>query len=145
MSNYGFTAYEKSSEKEFSRYNNQYILRPVERNIVLVQDISYMVNLAEVEKYPSKHKFRLPEHLIRLFKNNGWQFHFLPIPNEEQALYIPIIDLKPLFKKLKDWKGGDIDFYVFYVPKNTTIYFQQIARMRNDRKHCGSLVLIGFQ
>lgn len=149
MSSYGFRAYDKSSEKEFTQANNQYILRATDHSQTpFVRDIDYMIPFSDLSREKRKTVFTLPKSIISEFKNNGWEFHFIPMPFDKGAdlYYIPIIDLADIHRKLRNWDGNDIVFNVYYVPKNMTIYFQEIRRgLRNRNIKCGCFILVGFR
>jgi hypothetical protein len=149
MPNYGFRAYEKSSEKEFTQANNQYMLRATDHSgTPFVRDIDYNIDFGNLPKEKRKTVFTLPKSIISEFKNNGWEFHFIPMPFDQgkDLYYIPIIDLVDIQQKLKNWDGNDIIFNVYYVPKNLTIYFQQIRRWIQDHNiKCGCFILVGFR
>jgi hypothetical protein len=149
MSSYGFRAYDKSSEKEFTQANNQYLLRAIDYNqSPYVRDIDYRIDFANLPKEKRKTVFKLPKSLISEFKNKGWDFHFIPVPFDQNAdlYYIPIIDLNSIFEKLKNWDGNDILFNVYYVPKNLTIYYQDIlGAMRTRNLKCGCWILVGYK
>ena len=136
MSSYGFRAYDKSSEKEFTQANNQYLLRAIDYNqSPYVRDIDYRIDFANLPKEKRKTVFKLPKSLISEFKNKGWDLY-----------YIPIIDLNSIFEKLKNWDGNDILFNVYYVPKNLTIYYQDIlGAMRTRNLKCGCWILVGYK
>ena len=148
MSNYGFRAYDKSSEKEFTQANNQYILRGNHSQTPYVKDIDYHIDFGNLPKENRKTVFTLPKSIISEFKNNGWELHFITMPYDRGAdlYYIPIIDLPNIYRKLKDWDGNDIVFNVYYVPKNLTIYYQDIrGRLKDRLLKCDCFILVGYK
>lgn len=149
MPNYGFRAYDKSSEKEFTQANNQYLLRAIDHSQTpYLKDIDYNIDFANLPNEKRKTVFKLPKSMISEFKNKGWDFHFIPVPFDKfsDLRYLPIIDLNSIWEKLRNWDGNDIIFNVYYVPKNLTIYFQNIARLRDTDTHkCGCHILLGYK
>lgn len=139
MPKYGFTAYDRSSEIHFSKFNNQYILKPApNQDYIYLKDLDYGRNHRE--------RFILPHAVIKYFKDNDLNFHFLPVAIIKPTYYHVVIDTVDVFRKLDNWRGGDIDLYLYYIPKSTSIFFQYIRRLSNDdRKVCQAKIIVGFE
>lgn len=153
MSNYGFKAYDRTSEIYFTQYNNQYVLtKPISRSIEYVRQID--MGLPYDRQYL---EFVLPAWIIRFFKENGLKFAFIPIAGvggggqPSKSLYTGIINYYDLYKELDRWDGrSHIKFKVYIRPRSLSVYYQIIRRLRNsdDRKADAQIyihVLVGFR
>lgn len=151
MPNYGFKAYDLSSETYFTQFNNQYMIRePVARTIEYVRQID--MGLPYDRQYL---EFVLPAWIIRFFKENNLKFAFIPIAGVEgvnfKSLYTGIMNYQQLYRDLDNWDWrSDIRFKVFIRPRNLSVYAQIIRRMRDydDRKVDAQInirVLVGFR
>ena len=151
MPNYGFKAYDLSSETYFTQFNNQYMItQPVARTIDYVRQID--MGLPYDRQYL---EFLLPAWIIRFFKENGLRFAFIPIAGVGGAdfgsLYTGIMNYQQLYRDLDNWDWrSDIRFRVYIRPRNLSVYAQIIRRMRDydDRKADAQInirVLVGFR
>ena len=151
MPNYGFKAYDLSSETYFTQFNNQYMIRePVARTIKYVREID--MGLPYDRQYL---EFVLPAWIIRFFKENNLKFAFIPIAGvggvSFKSLYTGIMNYQQLYRDLDNWDWrSDIRFKVFIRPRNLSVYAQVIRRMRDydDRKADAQInirVLVGFR
>lgn len=151
MPNYGFKAYDLSSETYFTQFNNQYMItQPVARTIDYVRQID--MGLPYDRQYL---EFVLPAWIIRFFKENGLKFAFIPLTGvgggRFNSLYTGIMNYQQLYRDLDNWDWrSDIRFKVYIRPRNLSVYAQIIRRMRdyNDRKADAQIniqVLVGFR
>ena len=151
MPNYGFKAYDLSSETYFTQFNNQYMItQPVARTINYVRQID--MGLPYDRQYL---EFVLPAWIIRFFKENGLKFAFIPLAGvgdgRFNSLYTGIMNYQQLYRDLDNWDWrSDIRFKVYIRPRNLSVYAQIIRRMRDydDRKTDAQInirVLVGFR
>lgn len=151
MPNYGFKAYDLSSETYFTQFNNQYMItQPVARTIDYVRQID--MGLPYDRQYL---EFVLPAWIIRFFKENGLKFAFIPLAGvgdgRFNSLYTGIMNYQQLYRDLDNWDWrSDIRFKVYIRPRNLSVYAQIIRRMRDydDRKADAQInirVLVGFR
>lgn len=151
MPNYGFKAYDLSSETYFTQFNNQYMItKPVARTIDYVRQID--MGLPYDRQYL---EFVLPAWIIRFFKENGLKFAFIPLAGigdgRFNSLYTGIMNYQQLYRDLDNWDWrSDIRFKVYIRPRNLSVYAQIIRRMRDydDRKADAQInirVLVGFR
>lgn len=151
MPNYGFKAYDLSSETYFTQFNNQYMItQPVARTIDYVRQID--MGLPYNRQYL---EFVLPAWIIRFFKENGLKFAFIPLAGvggrRFNSLYTGIMNYQQLYRDLDNWDWrSDIRFKVYIRPRNLSVYAQIIRRMRDydDRKADAQInirVLVGFR
>lgn len=151
MPNYGFKAYDLSSETYFTQFNNQYMItQPVARTIDYVRQID--MELPYDRQYL---EFVLPAWIIRFFKENGLKFAFIPLVGvgggRFNSLYTGIMNYQQLYRDLDNWDWrSDIRFKVYIRPRNLSVYAQIIRRMRDydDRKADAQInirVLVGFR
>lgn len=151
MPNYGFKAYDLSSETYFTQFNNQYMItQPVARTIDYVRQID--MGLPYDRQYL---EFVLPAWIIRFFKENGLKFAFIPLAGVDggrfNSLYTGIMNYQQLYRDLDNWDWrSDIRFKVYIRPRNLSVYAQIIRRMRDydDRKADAQInirVLVGFR
>lgn len=151
MSNYGFKAYDRTSEIYFTQYNNQYVLtKPISRSIEYVRQIDMGVS-----HHNQYWEFLLPAEVIRFFRENNLKFSFIPIcgyfGDRFKCLYTALINYYDLYKELDRWDGrSHITFKVYIRPRNLTVYAQIIRRLteKYDRDMSANInirVLVGFR
>lgn len=151
MLNYGFKAYDKTSEIYFTQYNNQYVLnKPISKSIDQVRQID--LSLPYHKQY---WEFLLPAEVIHFFRENNLKFAFIPIcgysGDRFKCLYTALINYYDLYKDLDKWDGrSHIIFKVYIRPRNLTTYYQIIRRLteEDDRNMSATInirVLVGFR
>ena len=151
MLNYGFKAYDQTSEIYFTQYNNQYVLnKPISKSIDQVRQID--LSLPYHKQY---WEFLLPAEVIHFFRENNLKFAFIPIcgysGDRFKCLYTALINYYDLYKDLDKWDGrSHIIFKVYIRPRNLTTYYQIIRRLteEDDRNMSATInirVLVGFR
>ena len=151
MLNYGFKAYDQTSEIYFTQYNNQYVLtNPISKSIEQVRQIDL-----SVPYHKQYYEFLLPAEVIRFFKENNLKFSFIPIcghlGDRFKCLYTAFINYYELYKDLDKWDGrSHINLKVYIRPRNLNTYYQIIRRLteKDDRYMSATIyirVLVGFR
>lgn len=146
MPNYGFKAYDKSSEIHFSKYNNSSFIRPdKDKPLPLLKNVDYSFNYRNIalEHDNNSIKFTLSADIIRDFKNKNLRFNFVPVVLNRSCSCV--VNYADLYQRINKWNGKDnIVFYIRIIPLNLTTYFQYITRTTTDEK-VGAIMIIGFR